>query len=729
MTFDKALRLTSILLASAAFIGLSLGAHLPDGLLLVTGTALILVLLRTLGIQFDERFIQRMTLSAATWNVLVFLAFGGFWIDLLWISGELLPAGVHFLLLLMVIKLFNLESRRDYLHLYAISFMAILAAAASTTELWYLPVFLAYLLTGVWTLVLYQLTRDQKPSLVKGLPAPSQESTAAESRVTPHLFWLANGLALGTLLFTMVIFFAIPRVSAGIGRSTIGESIRTSGFSETVDLGMIGPIKHDPGVVMRVQLAERPAGAPDHLYLRGMAYDYYNGRSWATHLTGRRALPEIAPDTFAVRSGSSRQIPAATQQAIHQTILLEALDTAVLFGASFPETITGHLFGLQSDQAGALYLPMPASSRIEYSVVSRPHTVEEADTHLQPATYSQAFTRHYLQLPEASDHVAALAEDVTQGRLSAYDKARAIQDHLTHHYRYSLDIPAGSQERPIEEFLFHRKTGYCEHYATAMVIMLRSVGVPARLVTGFLATEWNEYGNYYLVRQRDAHAWVEVYLPHSGWITMDPTPAVSEPPADPGWQSVGRMLDTLRLRWNRFFVQYSGADQLAVVRGLKEGTSTVREQAWSSLSSLWHGLGDRIGHGLLSIREWNLRLAVEFLGLVAIGFGLLAGLYRYRPWQAQTAARIPADRTRVAHLYERAVRHATRHGLIKRPEATPLEFLHLVRNRWAEAGDAMATITELYCRCRYGQTSLTRTELEQARQCLAHLAQCGRPIQ
>src|SRR5262249_45829421 len=157
-----------------------------------------------------------------------------------------------------------------------------------------------------------------------------------------------------------------------------------------------------------------------------------------------------------------------------------------------------------------------------------------------------------------SERIGALARDVTQAQRSVYEKATAIETYLRHNYRYSLDAPLAEQDQPLEEFLFSRKTGYCEHYATAMVIMLRTIGIPARLVTGFLATEWNEYGNYYLVRQQDAHAWVEVHLPHSGWIMMDPTPSSIESVGSeyPAWQALGRMMDSIRLHWSRFFVQY-----------------------------------------------------------------------------------------------------------------------------------------------------------------------------
>ena len=722
MPFNQALRLSSVLLAAAAFIGLALGTSLPEWLLLLTGTSLIVTLLRTLGVARFRHVLDRIRLSTTAWNVLTVIAFAAFLIDLAWISADLLPAGVHFLLILMVIKLFNLEQRRDYLHLYAISLMAILGSAASTTDLWYLPVFLVYLLMGVWTLLLYQLTKETDswhnvPSLSEGVGITPR----GWQQITPELFWLANGLAVGASCLTVLIFFTIPRVSAGFGQKGSGEGLRTSGFSETVDLGMIGPLKRDPEIVMRVELPDRTGLQMDRFYLRGMAYDRYDGMSWTTRLSHRRALAESPAGTFTVRHVSSRSL-RPQGQGIRQIILLEALDTTVLFAAPHPESISGQFLAIQSDPTGAIYLPFPASARLEYTVHSRPAPVAPADLQFQPAVYTEVFAQHFLQLPESSERVRALAQEITRSKTSAYEKAQAIEAYLSRNYRYSLDLSPGRQTRPLEEFLFERKTGYCEHYATAMVVLLRNVGVPARLVTGFLATEWNEYGNYYLVRQRDAHAWVEVHLPNSGWVTMDPTPAVSETVGDSQWFAVSRVIDTLRLRWNRFFVQYNAADQLAVVRGLKEGTTVVRDRAWSSLSSLLAPAGDFAGKLLSRVVEGNVRLTVGFLSFIALGVGLVVWLVQRKPWNRwRSSSATHGEYAVIAQIYRNVLQQIARYGIVKAEHTTPREFLLVVGRQWAAAGESVSTITELYCRGRFGKAILTQQEIDLAYHSLRQL--------
>jgi protein-glutamine gamma-glutamyltransferase len=717
MSCDQALRLSSTLLASASFIGLASAAHSPVWLSSLTATVLILVLLQTLGGASIGRLTAALTLSTNTWNVILVLAFLGFWVDLILISGELLPAGIRFLVILMVIKLLNLQGRRDYVHLYAISLMAILAAAALTSDLWYFPVFVAYLCAGVWTLLLFQMTRHVEDSA-----ATSGQTLAHQpSQITPQQFWLANGLAIGTLGCTLVLFFSIPRISAGLLQTGYGETIRTSGFSDRVDLGSIGPIKRDLSIVMRVEIPDQPAARPTSLYLRGVAYDHYDGQSWANQLPHRRVMYETAPMTFTISLQRGRKAERPLPL-LHQNILLEPLDTAVLFGAPFAETVTGRFLTLQTDAAGALYLPFFTQTRIEYSVLSRPNPFLEADR--QPATvdYHESFRTHFLQAPAQSKKIAELAREITQGIDVPYDQALAIQKYLLQHFHYSLDVPATVQAHPLEDFLFTTRTGYCEHYATAMAMLLRAIGIPTRLVTGFLATEWNEYGNYFLVRQQDAHAWVEIHLPRSGWVMMDPTPAVSEASAVPGWHALGRIMDALRLRWNRVFIQYSAVDQLAVVREVTTGGASARNRAWDSLSGVFSRISEGLSTFTQSLRDGQGLSVVQILGLPLIGLGILGWRILTRRWRAEihpSSARVQEEA--IISVYKTMIRHLAGAGISKPAATPPFQFLHTIHREWNEVGATVATITELYCRARFGRGVLTDHELRLAKRHLRHL--------
>ncbi|TKB59531.1 MAG: DUF3488 domain-containing protein [Nitrospira sp.] len=730
MPFDQALRFASIWLASTSFIGLTLGAGLPEWLAVLTGAALIVALLRNAGGKSVGRLATHTLMSTTGWNLLVIVGFLGFWVDMLWVSGELLPAGVHFLMILMIIKLFNLKLRRDYLHLYAISLVAILASGSLTTDLWYLPIFLLYLFVGVWTLLLFQLTKHpEEPRILTMSVAMRPQPLAPVSQVTPQFFWLANGLALATFGLTLVIFFTIPRVGAGFYQKGFGENIRTSGFSETVNLGEIGPIKRDPSVVMRVELSDGPPQEAGRLYLRGVAFDQYDGKAWTNRLNYRRAVSEDAVGTFVLRSSRSLATPRLGDT-IRQNILLEPLDTPVLFAAPLVERVSGKFPSVQSDLTGSVYLPFPSSSRIEYSVLSRSNPVLPEDLGAEPSVYPESVIRHFLQIPSQPERIAVLAKEITHTQRTIYDKATAIHSFLTHNFRYSLDAPLTEQDQPLEEFLFTRKTGYCEHYATAMVIMLRTIGIPARLVTGFLATEWNEYGNYYVVRQQDAHAWVEVHLPHSGWITMDPTPPSIESigSGSPAWHALGRMLDTIRLQWGRFFVQYSAADQLAVVRELRAGSTSARNKAFDSISTLFSPFIAMFGGMAGYASKGTIQSLAEVLVPTLIGLAVLLWLGIRRPWsKGMISKRTTRDEQVIMQLYGRMIGHLARKGLAKLAATPPLEFVRLTQERWSNAGSAVASITDLYCRARFGQIPPTREELALAEDHLRNLMTLEKP--
>ncbi|HEV8329013.1 MAG TPA: DUF3488 and transglutaminase-like domain-containing protein [Nitrospiraceae bacterium] len=715
MPFDQAFVLSSVLLATTAFSGLVLAQSVPLWLALPTALILIISLLHAGGVLFVRRAMAQVTISPTLWNVLLIGAFVILLIDLTVVSRDLLPAGIHFLIVLLGIKLLTLQQRRDYRHLYAISLMAILASAALTTDAWYVPIFLLYLLASVWTLLLYHLTQETgeiPPVVTPSSTAPCH--TTLLNRITHRLFWLTNGTAILTVALTLTIFFLTPRIGAGVLQKTSGEALRTTGFSDRVDLGTIGSVKQDPQIVMRVELPDQPAVEKDRLYLRGLAYDQYDGRSWIHSGTRRRSLSLMADGTFFAHPISSRPSDSLSGT-IRQDILLETLDTAVLFAAPFAEFVSGEFLTLQADAMGGLHLPFPPSSRIRYSVTSQVPMLAADERTASILTYPDSIRSHYLQVPVGSQQVADLAHRVSQQGMTPFGQTLAIQQYLLENYRYSLEADTATLSHPLEEFLFTRKTGYCEHYATAMVVMLRTVGIPARLVTGFLATEWNEYGGYFTVRQRDAHAWVEVYFPHSGWIIMDPTPTVNVAVATSSWEPLSRLGDSVRLQWDRLFIRYSAKDQLAVVHGVREGSDALRDRVsrWSSLlSAPISRTLSRLTHVIRTFQPGMLGLAT---GVIVVGLALLLLMLRDRIGLWATA-HIPTLHPQLAivQLYTRMLRTVERHGVIKPPAATANEFVRLVEQEWKAAGPMVASVTALYHQGRFSRTPLTSGELSRA---------------
>ena len=167
-----------------------------------------------------------------------------------------------------------------------------------------------------------------------------------------------------------------------------------------------------------------------------------------------------------------------------------------------------------------------------------------------------------LQVPKGIEKVKQLALGITAGINNDALKAIAIERYLRENYIYTLSTSAPPEGvSPIEDFLFNSRKGYCEHYATAMIMMLRSIGIPSRIVTGFYGGEMNSYGGYMIVRQSNAHSWVEALI-NKKWLRFDPTPAVAaERPS-----AIVMYLDMLKMQWNRYIVSYSSYDQREIMR-------------------------------------------------------------------------------------------------------------------------------------------------------------------
>ena len=711
MAFEQALRGSAVLLASTGFFGLLLARSIPGWLAAITLAVLVYAMLQVVGWPAGRGI--TLPASPMLWNALLIGAFLLFLVDLMAISKDLLPAGIHFLAILLNVKLMTLHDRRDYRHIFAISLMAVVAAAALTTDVWYVWVFLLYLLAAIWSLLLYHLTGRTAPAITALSANAPSTSPQTDARITGTFFWLTNGIAVFTFALTLMIFFLLPRISVGLMHKPRGEGLKTTGFSERVDLGMIGSVKEDPQIVMRVELPDQPAAGGERLYLRGMAFDHYNGRSWSASSRQRRNLAAVDDGTFVVRSGVQRKQNALSEP-LRQDILLEPLDTSVLFATPFAESVSGEFMSVQLDGMTGLHLPYASPSRIRYSVVSREPRLSQPDQ-TSVLDYAAAIRERYLQLPPGSDRIGELARRVADPVSATHEKTTVVLAHLLSNYTYSLEADARRSDHPIDEFLFTRKTGYCEHYATAMVLMLRSIGIPARLVTGFLGTEWNEFGSYYTVRQRDAHAWVEVYYPQSGWITMDPTPSNPAAFTPSFWMGFQRLTESMRLHWDRLVIRYSGRDQLAAISSLRDGGASARDAVgqWTS------AVAAASARLLQTWTEWTQTVHRSIVWTLLVGFLVSVAclmLFVSHRWLHRRSGDRPAAKTQqqIVQVYKKMLELAGRRGVQVTPSTTPTELARLMSQRWEAAETAVRRVTTLYCQARFGVRSPSSEELRQA---------------
>lgn len=715
MNLDAAFRLSSILLATSGFAGLVLTGELPAWLAVAGGAALAAGLAHALGYGPAGGL---FTLSQQTWTGIMLAAFLFMFADLFWISGDLLPAGIHFLVALMIQKLFTLRARKDFLHLYVISLMELLGAAALTLELWYAAVFAVYLLTAIWTLLLYHLRSEAEEAQAAGITALATAQARQPGTITSRFFWSTNGIAIGALCLTLLIFIVTPRIGAGFFEKNRGDLIRMSGFSEKVDLGMVGSVKLDNTIVMRVEFPDHKGPLIERTYFRGASYDAYDGRSWSNTLHDRQPLARSLEGEFVV---AVDRLPESSF-GLRQDILVEALDTPVLFGVPFVESVKGAFSAVLIDGMGDVSLPYVPATRFQYGVRSIPTRASGDDRGKPQADYPEPLRRRFLQLPDVGQRVSDLARQIVPPAASPYDMAAAVERHLKQSYQYSLDLGTAPAVNPVEDFLFVRKTGYCDHYATAMVLLLRTLGIPSRLATGFAQGEWNDVGNYYTVRQRDAHAWVEAYFPDSGWVTFDPTPNIPIALPHPLVVQAGKVLDSIRLKWDRFVIRYSFRDQVAMAQGVREQGEAVRVGVAARFVTLlrWGTeLRARIAH-IGQSSGWLMAGGAIVLCALA-GFVLARRFRQGNWWKSRRVSGPTAQHVAALKIYSRMLQLLRSRGLTKAPGMTPLEFADKIARERMEASQFVTPLTELYCRVRFGQISLSPDDLTRAQVLLANL--------
>ncbi len=708
MRVEGSFRVSSILLVAAAFMGLTLAAPIPLPLLITALGSIAITLAHAAGWRLGGVAGRLSQVSTRVWNVLMVLAFVVCVADLIWLSKDLLLAGTNFLIVLMINKLFNLHQRKDFLYLYAISFLMLLATAALTVEAWYALVFIFYLLAAIWTLLLYHLKNEDEENRKAGSAGVSIPPITLSSR----FFWTTNAVAFLALILTLAIFFVTPRAGAGFFQKGRGQPIRMSGFSQKVDLGVIGNVKLDPTVVMRVDFPDLTGPGEGRVYLQGAVYDHYTGRSWVNTLTRRRAVGQIYTGSFLV---SRDQRAWADSKVVRQEVLIEALDAPVLFGVPVVQRVRGTFPMLQADDIGGLHLPYPPSSRFQYTVFSIPNELEPGDKRATSFLYPPRITGRFLQLPPLSPRVSDLSRAVAKNAATPYEKALAIKWHLLGNYRYSLDVGRKASESPVEDFLFDRKTGYCEHYATAMVLMLRSLDIPARLVTGFMAGEWNDFGHYYTVRQQDAHAWVEVYFPRSGWIIFDPTPSLIASPRNSPMEVVARLLDSFRVKWTRLVVQYSFRDQQAVLHQLRERSQPVRSRAAEWVATAMKVVRNWRVWVLTHVRDWDWTVLAGWVAAASmLWITVLRWARRRRLRLLGAVSRFTPDQQAATRFYARMLGLLERRGLSKPPTLAPLEYARSVAAQWTDAAGLVRVLTDLYCRGRFSCAPLSADDLSLA---------------
>jgi transglutaminase-like putative cysteine protease len=633
--------------------------------------------------------------------------------DYFLLSRSFLAATVHLVLFAVVVRTFSLRRDRDYTMLAILAFLMVLASAVLTVDSVFLLFFAGFMLMAVATFILMEMRRS-------GRAAKFQARHSSDSQEHRHLaFSLARvtpGLMLMILLGATGVFFLLPRMSAGyLGGYSFGNDFST-GFSDRVQLGQIGQIQQSNAVVMHIQIDGDQQGRYA-LHWRGVALANFDGKNWSSPRE-RYALQREPNGAFAVPLFSqgvtslgaaqafpaqNRVLPGSTTRLIHYRVLMEPIGTNIFFLAPWARRVSGAYRSLQIDVGGAV------SDLDDRRAVS----VYEADSDLATPSPSQLrraantlpqFAAAYLQLPGLDPRIPRLAGQVTGSASNDYDKAVALESYLKTHYGYTLQLPTSPVADPLANFLFERKQGHCEYFASSMAVMLRTLRIPARVVNGFRSDEFNDLTSSYVVRAKNAHAWVEAYFPGYGWVTFDPTPggAIATPK---GWDRAMLYLDAAESFWREWVISYDSSHQYTLGKSVLSGTRSSWEGArtWARLRYdrmlNWARRGQQdAGHS--PTRWFGGSVAVVLLLLVAGNAGRIARMIRIRRLRAHPE-RSPDQAA--AMWYDRMARYLARRGVQKSTTQTAQEFLRVIHDERLQM--RVKQFTEAYESARFGNSS------------------------
>jgi transglutaminase-like putative cysteine protease len=514
---------------------------------------------------------------------------------------------VELLMFGLVMRLFGMRREREKWQVAVLLFFLFVAAMATSLH----PLILLYLLVG-FVLWLVLLVRFLQLHLEATYPLE-----VPDSKLHPRS--LLAAFTVLTLVTAVPFFTLLPRLRTPYIMGEGGGSRQTgysTGFRDEVNLDVVGTIRQSPVVALRIKPEDSTVRPPT--LLRGTTYDLFQENSWLRSRSQQELLDKTTSNLY-------RLAPGAIDAKLR--IFLEPLDSRSLI---LPlEAVTVELSQLlYQDVAGGILMLQPRSSLLEYRVGIASRPVYRADAPLLDDPAEPTLDRGGIT-PRIED----LATRLGSG-LPAEDAARHIQRYLGDNMAYSLDFVGRDADNPIEDFLFRYKSGHCEYFATAMILMLRSVGIPARLATGFLGAEFNPLEDYYIVRQSNAHAWVEAYFPETGWTTLDPTPPSGRPAVEtrPTMTLMLRQAwDYLEFRWDRYVMSYGFFDQVGYLLKFRDFMRRLARSGERPVPSLDRGHDQRQVPGLQGAGDFD--AAPVVLALVA----LLAGLVLVLVWRARSS--------------------------------------------------------------------------------------------
>ncbi len=505
----------------------------------------------------------RLRINQGVWtfpSLMAKLVFGASCVAALWTSYGSVTAVepmVGFLICSYSLKLVELRNNKD---VFIILFIGFIAVASQFLFAQSLPSALFAIFSCAMLITAWQaaLTTRSKP-------------------VGTHAL---NGLVLlaQSLPFMVILFVVMPRLGP-LWSVPAPQGSGSTGMSDELKLGAIGELVKSREPAFRVSF-DNTVPSPDLLYWRGMLLEHFDGVTWRQRIQLHPGN-DRAPAT-----------PAISDELSRYSVLLEPHHGRWLFTLGIPLQVESEFLKIQRQPGQVVQSRWPVSKKSRYQVTS---ILTQA---LDRGELGQADYRAYTQLPKnANPQARALAEQWAGDQLTASAIAAQALDLFRKDFTYTLRPQTLGQDA-IDQFLFETRRGFCEHFASSFVFLMRAAGVPSRIVVGYQGGEMNPVENYLLVRQSDAHAWAEIWLDDTGWVGIDPTSAVAPNRIDRGiadaldereramienpWQNNGvlrrvfHQWDAMGFAWNRWVLNYDKDAQRAFLTKILGDANPLR---------------------------------------------------------------------------------------------------------------------------------------------------------
>jgi hypothetical protein len=672
-------------------------------------------------------------------------------------SGSPIVAVGQFLVILQIVKIWEQRANRDYAQLLVLSLLLMVSAAISTASLGFGVLFIVYLFLSLYCCLLFHLkveTDEAKAALSLSVARWGEGPLRQDQHhISASMRRLTALVACYALVSAVLVFLFFPRnTGAGIfGQFQWKPRNTLTGFSEEVSFQQVAKITQSDDVVGTVKIWKDDKIQPfqQPILLRGTTHDYYNGSDDSDHAAYQWTHGRLIPgdfrqgygDEMTEDSGSGTWTPSQSasdamrnrsplpviKPHYRQDIELNPTGTSVLFALAGavsikPEDI-GNMRRLPlrySSWDQTIRVNDPITQPIRYEVESTGELGNEPSpdremSHIDP------LIKEYALRPEVTEGLAARREaemaarpDHGQFYVSPLDEqiAANMESYLRRNFKYTLDLTKVERLKdrdPMVAFLYDFKKGHCEYFAGAMTLMCQSLGMDARFVIGFKCDDYNNYGNFYTLRQSQAHAWVEVRTP-TGWKSFDPTSGNSDTSTTASvWTKTRRILDFLEYSWQNSVINYNSDNRESLIQNAETTLNQTATQSSTSLNNFKDKLSARF-------ESWASNVVGTLIGILVLAIlGSVAWFILERVRLRRRAARIgivdlppsaQAKLMRQLGFYDDLVRLLQKHRIHRPPHLTQLEFCDSLSFLPSDAYDTIHRITRLFYRIRYGMAEL-----------------------